>query len=293
MYFILFFINTLFFQIIKSFSEIIINNNLNITLNNILFDSIKVDPYDLSSIYQHNYSNIKIQRHKSNKNNSLVCVFGILVNDFGLKIEKEMLDWLSPEYEIYKVYQKFPGILYEYPSLKFAEWLTENKNISFLLYLHSKGATHKYLTGGEQKIRNFWKNEFTKPRNKLYISPIINNETDISTPLSDGAYTWYNGMFISKRAFRQNRVYLEINRYIYEKLFINNCTRIKGIIAEKVRKPWCYLDYFSIKNKNRYNISNNFKAPHKNIEYNNNILYFLLGFILVFFFKFFIRIYRH
>ena len=78
-----------------------------------------------------------------------------------------MVNWLNQEYDVYKIYQKYPGILYEYPALRFCQWLIENENISFLLYLHTKGATHKSFKDSSMLIRKFWKKEFTKPRNLI------------------------------------------------------------------------------------------------------------------------------
>ena len=77
-----------------------------------LFNSIDSDFYNLSLIYKKSYNSIKI-KHKTNKNksNKEICVFGVLVNDKGLQIEKSLLNWLLPEYDVYCVYQKFPGIL--------------------------------------------------------------------------------------------------------------------------------------------------------------------------------------
>jgi hypothetical protein len=88
-----------------------------------------------------------------------------------------MLDWLIPEYDVYCVYQKSPGILYEYPAIRFAQWILEKLNKSLVLYLHTKGASHVNLF--QQFIRNFWKIEFKSPRNKRYIESIINNQTDV------------------------------------------------------------------------------------------------------------------
>ena len=59
-------------------------------------------------------------------NNKISCIFGVLVNGNGLQIEKSMLDWLLPEYDVYCIYQKYPGILFEYPALRFAQWLSLN-----------------------------------------------------------------------------------------------------------------------------------------------------------------------
>ena len=264
--------------------------NTNSSLNSILFDSIIEDHYNIASIYDYNYTNIKIKKHISNKNNSLVAVFGILVNDFGLKIEKEMLNWLTPEYQVYKIYQKYPGTLYEYPALKFAKWLTEKKNISFLLYLHTKGATHQTITS-DKIIRKFWKNEFTKPRNKLYINQIINNKTDIATPLSNGIYTWYNGMYISKRAFQLNKIYPSKNRYLYEYLFENEKTRIKGIIAEKCLQPWNYLNYNNDVKKDKRRFPNIRFELLNGLEHKFNHFYLILYLLLVYLIKLIMKIY--
>jgi hypothetical protein len=38
-----------------------------------------------------------------------------------------MLEWLLPEYDVYCVYQKYPGILYEYPAIRFAKYIINNK----------------------------------------------------------------------------------------------------------------------------------------------------------------------
>ena len=64
-----------------------------------------------------------------------MCVFGVLENNDGKKIEDEMLNWLIPNYNIYIVYQKYPGKLFEYPALKFAQYLIKkNKSNSTFIY---------------------------------------------------------------------------------------------------------------------------------------------------------------
>ena len=77
-------------------------------------------------IYNFSSNSIKI-KHKSNgKNitNPIVCIFGVLANEKGLEIEKSMLQWLLPEYDVYCIYQKYPGKLFEYPALRFAQWIS-------------------------------------------------------------------------------------------------------------------------------------------------------------------------
>jgi len=198
----------------------------------ILFNSILGDNYNLTSIYSYNYDSIKIKHLTQNAKDKIICILGVLVNQVGITIEKEMLDWLIPEYDVYCVYQKSPGILYEYPAIRFAQWILEKLNKSLVLYLHTKGASHVYRF--QQFIRNFWKVEFKSPRNKIYINPILNNKTDVSAPFRSNICTWYNGMFISKRAFDLiGEVPKSKRRHHYEGgLFNNSDIRILGIIKD-------------------------------------------------------------
>ena len=79
--------------------------------------------------------------HQNNENikNKFLCVFGVLENENGLKIENEINDWLLPEYNVYTVYQKFPGKLYEYPALRFAQWiLKKKKKRIFIIYSYKR-----------------------------------------------------------------------------------------------------------------------------------------------------------
>ena len=241
----------LFFHIIQLIVVKIINNEL----NDILFNSIIGDNYNLASIYNYNYDNIKI-KHQSQHNisNKIICIFGVLVNKNGIKIEKEMLNWLLPEYNTYCVYQKYPGELYEYPGLRFAQWMLQEYNKTILLYLHTKGAFN--LNIYQLYIRKLWKNEFKYPRNKIYIQSILTNKTDISIPFRKDRNTWFNGMFISKRAFDIiPQIPVSKNRYFYEgNLFNATNIRIKGLIDDN-QSPFTIVNvipqYLFLQKKNK------------------------------------------
>ena len=167
-------LNFLFFLILFISCNLIINKNISNRIEkrcsvseknhyDLLFNSIESDFYNFSAIYNKSFNSVKI-KHKSNKNlyNKIICIFGVLVNDEGLKIEKNMLEWLSPEYDIYCIYQKYPGILYEYPAFRFAQWFSIIHNISIVLYIHTKGAYHKSRL--QDDVIDLWKHEFTNPR---------------------------------------------------------------------------------------------------------------------------------
>ena len=96
--------------------------------------------------------------------------FWSIGNEIGLKIEKEMNEWLLPEYNIYTVYQKYPGKLFEYPALRFAQWLLKKKRHKFLLFIQTKGAFNP--TKRQKGIRECWKNKYTGKRKFEYIIPI-------------------------------------------------------------------------------------------------------------------------
>ena len=185
------------------------------------------------------FNSIKIV-HKPKKYSTKkeICIFGVLCNDRGLKIEKSLLNWLLPEYDVYCVYQKYPGKLYEYPALRFSQWFSQTKNISIILYIHTKGAFHSSIT--QDIIREIWKHEFTKPKKGIYISLLKNNYTDIALPFRYGISTWFNGMFISLNAFNLiNEIEFIKNRWHYEGLFRKknkscNRIRIKGVLNDNI-----------------------------------------------------------
>lgn len=207
-----------------------------------LFDSIKYDNYNLSLIYDNTYKSIKIKHilNKNNQKNNLICIFGVLVNDKGLEIEKSMLEWLLPEYNVYCVYQKYPGNLYEYPALRFAQWFSKMYNISIILYVHTKGSFYQH--NFQNDIISLWKHEFTNPRNNIYIELLKKNLSDVTLPFRSGICTWYNGMFISNRAFNSidTIAYRKNDRFFYESLFRTSEVkkiniRIKGILNDTIK----------------------------------------------------------
>ena len=244
--------------------------------NDYLFRSLEYDHFNLTLIYDKNLfinnsiiNTIKI-KHKTNSLSNLkeTCVLGVLCNEKGLEIEKKMLSWLLPEYDVYCVYQKHPGLLYEYPALRFAQWISQTYNKALILYVHTKGAFHQSQI--QTQIRELWKHEFTNPRKKIYIQLLKDNLTDISLPFTNGNETWFNGMLIANKAFNliDEIKYNSKNRWFYESLFINknnsfNKIRIKGVLNNfasgniAVSETFYYSKYFKMagKYKKQKNIS--------------------------------------
>ena len=91
--------------------------------------------------------------------------------------------------------QEPPGILFEYPALRFAQW-TSRRTEAKVLYLHTKGAANQ--TELQNRVRTLWKHEFTGKRLSMY----LDDDADVVCPfLGQSNETWYNGIFISRKAF--------------------------------------------------------------------------------------------
>ena len=171
----------------------------------------------------------------NNTLNKEICIFGVLANERGLDIEKSMLKWLLSEYDVYIVYQKFPGELYEYPALRFAQWFSLTFNISIIFYIHTKGAFNQFKS--QQLLIELWKYEFTGPRKYLYINSIKNNSAEVTCIFRSGNYTLFNAVFISIRAFKLiDTILFQTDRYFYERLFQNNknIMRVKGVLNDSI-----------------------------------------------------------
>ena len=147
-----------------------------------------------------------------------ICVFGVLETHKGLQYKEEMLKWLESEYNIFIVSQKKPGVLYEYPALRFLQWYLEEFNVNYALYLHTKGAANVNAT--QKKVREMWSDQFTRHKEK-YINLVDVNEPIVVTPLSgDGKQTWFNGFFSNKEANRKlGTITPNKNRYHFEDLY--------------------------------------------------------------------------
>ena len=214
---------------------------------------------NLNEIYPKHIINLNIIKiiHKTNNSEDKpLCVFGVLENKYGLKIEEEILKWLLADYNVYIVYQKYPGKLFEYPALRFAQWIIKKKNETFLLYLHSKGAAHPNRSENIQMIvRKLWKHEYSGDNKNKYINAILTNKTDVATMFSyRKKTTWFNGFFVSQKAFDLIGKVKIKKRMYYERMFGKTKARVLGILNNKVRNSHAaarrFFRLFQKKNKN-------------------------------------------
>ena len=199
------------------------------------------DNFNLSLIYPEDIIKNKTIRivHKGNENieNKILCIFGILENKNGYKIEKEMLEWLLPEYDVYCVYQKYPGILYEYPAIRFAQYIINNKKNDYALYIHSKGAF--YPSQLQNDIRNVWKNEYTKSNKINYVRPLKKNIADVTCIITNhGKITWFNSFFATKKGFNfLDKIKPSKSRYDFESQFSKTNAKVLGILCNNSHHP--------------------------------------------------------
>jgi len=195
--------------------------------------------FDLSKIYPPEIiknNNIRIvHKSKYNNNNKIICIFGVLESDLGLKIESEMLEWLLIEYDVYCIYQDYPGIYYEYPAIRFAQWFLKTKEIDLCLYIHTKGAFFHH--NFQKYVRNCWKSEYSGKRKFKYINPLKKGIADITSILTNkNRIMWFNSYFITIQAFNIiNEIKFKDNRYNYEGMFMNYTTiKVLGILKNDV-----------------------------------------------------------
>lgn len=158
-----------------------------------------------------------------------LCIFGVMNIPRGLDIEKEMLEWLTPSYNVLIV--RHNGEKFEYPALKFMQDFVNSSNYRGpILYVHTKGAY--YVRRDSQCVRNMWKYEFTTPeRQKLYLDAVNTQEPTLATPYQ-GILTeprpgipneeypsivpWLNGWIANAEAVKLMQIVPSDNRYTYE-----------------------------------------------------------------------------
>lgn len=170
------------------------------------------------------------------EDNKPICVFGILNNKIGREIENEMMEWLHDKYNVIRVYQEYPGVLYEYPALRFAQYFIMNsEKYDYCLYIHTKGA---FMQNSCQPIiRKFWRDEFSTEKSTKYIDVISNENAVVSCPFSGpNRETWYNAFFANKKAWKSlGTLTPSENRYVFEYMWRNfPDVKIIGIVADKI-----------------------------------------------------------
>ena len=161
------------------------------------------------------------------------CVLGCLCNDRGLSICKELVKWIQLRWHLWIVFQDYPGKLYEYPALKYAQKLANQFNKP-VMYLHTKGAFNDSPI--QLSIRALWWHTFFVRYNEC-ISAL--KKYDIVCPFTgQSKMTWYNGFIANPFAWGNVIIKPEADRYIFESLWrtreILNTTTIYGMYGNNL-----------------------------------------------------------
>ena len=260
---------------IPSELKFILFSNINVCINHNnqfikKYNKYDNDNFNLSLIYPEDIIKNKTIRivHKGNENieNKILCIFGILENKNGYKIEKEMLEWLLPEYDVYCVYQKYPGILYEYPAIRFAQYIINNKKNDYALYIHSKGAF--YPSQLQNDIRDVWKIEYTKSNKINYVRPLKKNIADVTCIITNqGKITWFNSFFATKKGFNfLGKIKPSKCRYDFESQFSKTNAKVLGILSNNSHHPLEIINKYIYNKKLKYKIFS-YEYFFKNIFY--------------------------
>lgn len=184
-----------------------------------------------------NNKSIEVVEHRCKKNlsktNVYTCILGVLLSEEGKRIEHYMLSWLTTKYNVISIRQPMPGLLYEFPALRFAQLFSVEKKEA-VLYLHTKGSANPAKV--QRRIVNMWKHEFVVC--KLDYDKRI-DQYDLLVPYpSHNGTTWFNGFIATPRAF-SSIPQLEIvdDRFFYEGIFKGRtinlfCRRLSNMVFD-------------------------------------------------------------
>ena len=178
-----------------------------------------------------NDTEVQIVEH-NRVDTDILCVLGCLRTERGLSICKELLKWISLRYHVYIVYQDYPGKLYEYPALKYAQELSI-KYSKPVFYVHSKGAFND--NPSQLDVRALWWHIFFT-RYDDCINALKHN--DVICPFTGASkITWFNGFIATPAGWSNVKIQTETDRYIFESLWTHReitPTKVYGILSNNI-----------------------------------------------------------
>lgn len=149
------------------------------------------------------------------------CVFGVLKTEKGMIIKDNILSYLNERCDVLCIEQEPPGILFEYPALKYTLKMAIDLNCP-VLYLHTKGAVDPNHSWYQEYVRKLWKVEFGTDKIFESYNKIISETPKIICPIAgkDGRQTWWNGFIINPAAAKEltKTFHYDRNRYYYEEM---------------------------------------------------------------------------
>ena len=156
-----------------------------------------------------------------------LCVFGVVDNQQGHEIEREMLPWLTEHYNVIEVLHD--GKQFELPAL------LEAKRTSLcyekpVLYIHSRGAFNVWRT--TLPTRRMWQEEFGNQWQK-YQQLVDDKRPTIACPFADCAGEHrYNGFIANKAAWEMAELNPSDDRMVYERIWAGKEVRLIGTLIQ-------------------------------------------------------------
>lgn len=166
------------------------------------------------------------------------CVLGVVDNDSGRAIEREMREWLEPNYNLIEVLHD--GSLFEQPALRFMQdWCVTYKVPC--LYLHTKGAFNRPELSAS--VRDMWKHEFTVNRD-LYFGIVNRPYAVVACPTTGrDKTTWHNGFVANWQAMAEHPlIEPNTNRMKFERLFVGSNTQVVGVMRNDMHRDLGNVD---------------------------------------------------
>lgn len=161
-----------------------------------------------------------------------LCVFGVVDNERGREIAKEMLQWLIPNYNLHVVLHD--GTEFEFPALHYMQSLCAQLNQP-CLYIHSRGAFNKWKT--TVPTRKMWKHEFVDLQEN-YFRLVDTEEPTAACPFTgSGKHTFYNGFVVNAAAMATiPELKPSEDRMVYECIFGGSDVKVYGTILNNVER---------------------------------------------------------
>lgn len=163
----------------------------------------------------------------------MLCVMGVLKTQNGLLIKERISSYLKPRFDILYIEQEPPGVLYEYPAIKYALKLAIDMNEP-VLYIHTKGAANPFKAWYQTPVKKLWEQEFGTDKVIESYKKVCCNEGKIICPIAGNRnQTWWNGMIINPAAAKiilptlktpdmcRSRGVNPNSRYYYEEFMCN------------------------------------------------------------------------
>lgn len=125
---------------------------------------------------------------------------GVLKTQKGLFIKERITKYLKPRFKILYIEQDPPGVLFEYPGIKYALKLAIDMRQP-VLYIHTKGAADPHHMWYQTPVKKLWEQEFGTEKVENSYKKVCCDEPTIICPIAgDKKQTWWNGMIINTAA---------------------------------------------------------------------------------------------